>query len=183
MNPRPNILYLHCHDAGRYVQPYGYAIPTPRIQALAEEGVLFRQAFSAAPTCSPSRASLVTGQWAHCNGMLGLAHRGFTLSDYGRHINHTLRATGYETALSGFQHVAREPFADLKDVGYDEFLTDEGSFEAVTEGAVRFLDRSRDKPFFLSAGYIAPHRVGDDFPALFPPDDERYVLPPAPLPP
>jgi len=143
---------------------------------------LFRQAFSAAPTCSPSRASLVTGQWAHCSGMLGLAHRGFTLSDYSHHINHTLRAAGYETALSGFQHVAREPFADPKDVGYDEFLTDEKSFEAVTEGAVRFLDRSRDKPFFLSVGYIAPHRVGDDFPTLFPPDDERYVLPPAPLP-
>ena len=78
---QPNILYLHCHDAGRYVQPYGYAIRTPAIQALAEQGVLFRQAFSAAPTCSPSRASLVTGQWAHCSGMLGLAHRGFSLSD------------------------------------------------------------------------------------------------------
>ena len=53
---KPNILYLHCHDAGRYVQPYGHAIQTPHIQKLAEQGVLFRQAFSAAPTCSPSRA-------------------------------------------------------------------------------------------------------------------------------
>lgn len=43
----PNILYLHSHDTGRYVQPYGYAIPTPNIQYLAEQGVLFRKAFCA----------------------------------------------------------------------------------------------------------------------------------------
>ena len=87
----PNILYLHSHDTGRFVQPYGYAIPTPRIQGLAEQGVLFRQAFCAAPTCSASRACLLTGQYAHSNGMLGLAHRGWSLNDYSHHIVHTLR--------------------------------------------------------------------------------------------
>ena len=69
--PRPNILYVHSHDTGRYVQPYGFGIPTPRIQGLAEQGVLFRQAFCAASTCSASRACLLTGQYAHSNGMLG----------------------------------------------------------------------------------------------------------------
>ena len=44
---RPNILYVHSHDTGRYVQPYGFANPAPHIQKLAEEGVLFRQAFNA----------------------------------------------------------------------------------------------------------------------------------------
>ena len=91
---RPNILYIHSHDTGRYVQPYGHAIPTPHIQRLAEEGVLFRKAFCAAPTCSPSRASLLTGQCPHSNGMLGLAHRGFSMTDYKRHVAHTLRAAG-----------------------------------------------------------------------------------------
>ena len=62
---RPNILYLHSHDTGRYVEPYGYAIPTPAIMRLAREGVLFRQAFCAASTCSASRACLLTGQYAH----------------------------------------------------------------------------------------------------------------------
>ena len=52
---RPNILYLHSHDTGRYIQPYGYAVPTPKLQAFAEQGVVFRQAFCNAPTCSPSR--------------------------------------------------------------------------------------------------------------------------------
>ena len=39
----PNILYIHSHDTGRYVQPYGYQVPTPNIQLLADQGVLFRE--------------------------------------------------------------------------------------------------------------------------------------------
>ena len=57
MSKRPDILYLHSHDTGRYVQPYGEQVPMPNVQALADQGVLFRQAFCAAPTCSASRAS------------------------------------------------------------------------------------------------------------------------------
>ena len=83
----PNILYIHSHDTGRYVQPYGYQVPTPNIQLLADQGVLFREAFCAAPTCSGSRASLLTGQYCHNNGMLGLAHRGWSLNDYGEHLS------------------------------------------------------------------------------------------------
>lgn len=59
---RPNIIYPHSHDTGRCVQPYGYAVKTPHIQRLADEGVLFRNAFSSAPTCSASRAALLIGQ-------------------------------------------------------------------------------------------------------------------------
>ena len=51
---RPNIVYIHSHDTGRYIQPYGHGVDTPRLQRLAEEGVLFRKAFTAAPTCSLS---------------------------------------------------------------------------------------------------------------------------------
>ena len=40
---QPNVLYLHSHDTGRYIRPYGHNIPTPNLQRLAEEGVLFRQ--------------------------------------------------------------------------------------------------------------------------------------------
>ncbi len=82
----PNILYIHSHDTGRYVQPYGHQVPTPNIQLLADQGVLFREAFCAAPTCSGSRASLLTGQYCHNNGMLGLAHRGWELNDYRQHL-------------------------------------------------------------------------------------------------
>src|SRR5919108_465028 len=60
----PNILYLHSHDTGRYIQPYGEQVPMPNVQVLADQGVLFRQAFCAAPTCSASRACLLTGQYS-----------------------------------------------------------------------------------------------------------------------
>jgi hypothetical protein len=106
----PNILYLHSHDTGRYVQPYGYAVPTPRIQGLAEEGVLFRQAFCAASTCSASRACLLTGQYAHSNGMLGLAHRGWSLNDYpAPHRAHTVATPVYHSVLIGEQHISKRP--------------------------------------------------------------------------
>ena len=120
--PHPNILYIHSHDTGRYIQPFGHAMPTPNFQRLAEQGVLFRQAFCANPTCSPSRAALLTGQWPHSCGMLGLAHRGFRLNDYSHHLVQTLKKAGYTTALSGFQHVGRPPAADPSEIGYDEIF-------------------------------------------------------------
>ena len=57
--------------------------------------MLFREAYCAAPTCSASRACLLTGQYGQTNGMLGLAHRGWSLRDYHHHVVHTLRAAGY----------------------------------------------------------------------------------------
>lgn len=168
---RPNILYIHSHDTGRYVQPYGHAVPTPNLMRLAEEGVLFRNAFSAAPTCSPSRAALLTGQCAHSSGMLGLAHRGFSLSDYRRHIVDTLKANGYLTALAGVQHVARS----WEQIGYDRYL---GARSEAHTAAAAFLENPPDQPFFLSVGFHETHR---EFPSLESVEEARFVAPPAPL--
>jgi arylsulfatase A-like enzyme len=66
-----NIIYIHSHDTGRFIEPYGAAVPTPNLQQFADESVLFRQAFCANPTCSPSRTSLLSGQYPHVCGMLG----------------------------------------------------------------------------------------------------------------
>src|SRR4051794_33161625 len=112
----PNILYIHSHDTGRYVQPYGYQVPTPNIQLLADQGVLFRNAFCTVPTCSGSRASLLTGQYCHNNGMLGLAHRGWSLNDYGEHLIHALRPAGYHSVLICEQHISEDP----EEIGYEE---------------------------------------------------------------
>lgn len=172
---RPNILYLHSHDTGRYVQPYGYPVPTPQIQRLAEEGMLFRQAFCAAPTCSPSRASLLTGQYAHNTGMLGLAHRGWGLDDYHQHILHTLRAAGYHSALAGMQHIAKDPAV----IGYDRILEHDAHAERVAPAVVDFLRGAPPEPFFLSAGFFETHRA---FFTPGPAEDVRYCRPPAPLP-
>ncbi|MBV9231469.1 MAG: sulfatase, partial [Chloroflexi bacterium] len=177
MSPaRPNILYIHSHDTGRYVQPYGHAVPTPNIQRLAEQGVLFRNAFCVAPTCSPSRASLLTGQYAHNNGMVGLAHRGFFLNDYAQHILHTLRKAGYYSALIGEEHVAKDPHT----MGYDDVVKVETSHaKFVAPAAVNMLHNGLPQPFFLSVGFFETHR---DFAQLDTPDIANYTRVPAPLP-
>jgi len=172
---KPNILYLHSHDTGRYIQPYGHAIETPRLQRLAEQGVLFRQNFCGNPTCSASRACLLTGQYAHSNGMIGLAHRGFKLNDYSHHIIHTLRKAGYTSALSGMQHVASGPEA-YRTVGYDQYL---GTIEKAEIQASDWLDKAPEQPFFLSVGFFETHR---EFPTDGLEDNPDYCLPPAPLP-
>ena len=173
--PRPNILYLHSHDTGRFVQPYGYGVPTPSIQRLAEEGVLFRHAFCAASTCSASRACLLTGQYAHSNGMLGLAHRGWSLNDYSHHVVHTLHDVGYHSVLIGEQHISKRP--DV--IGYDQVI--KIATTRASDVAPVTIDVLRDppgRPFFLSVGFFETHRE------FFRPTtgEERYVLPPPHLP-
>ncbi len=176
MAQRPNILYLHSHDTGRYVQPYGHNVPTPRIQQLAQGGVLFRQCFCAGPTCSPSRAALLTGQSPHSSGMIGLAHRGFSLHDYRQHIVHTLRRAGYGSTLIGVQHVAQ----DATTIGYDRVLSLESRRVAhVAPAAADFLGSGPQEPFFLAVGFAETHR---EFHETSPVEDPRYALPPAPLP-
>ena len=173
---RPNIIYIHSHDSGRYLQPYGHAVPAPNLQRLANEGVLFRQAFNAAPTCSPSRASLLTGMCPHSNGMFGLAHRGFVLNDYKQHILHTLRPAGYNSAQFGVQHVARNP----ETIGYDKAQTFQGNqVEQVSAAAAEFLKSSPKTPFFLDIGFQETHR---EFRKPGPHEDARFCLPPAPIP-
>src|SRR5262245_32303024 len=150
---RPNILYLHSHDTGRYIQPYGHGVTTPRLQRLAEQGVIFRQAFCAAPTCSPSRAALLTGQAPHSSGMLGLAHRGFALNDYGQHLIHTLRAAGYYAGLFGMQHEAHDPAT----IGYDQVWVESSHAARVAPIAAAFLESGPPQPFFLSVGFSETH--------------------------
>lgn len=177
MSNRPNIVYLHSHDTGRYVSPYGHHVRTPHMQQFAEQGVLFRQAFCANPTCSPSRAALLTGCYPHQNGMLGLAHRGFRLNDYKQHLVHTLKAAGYTSTLCGVQHVAGPNVGGPAVIGYDQVLElDNHHAGQVAPAACAFLREAGPSPFFLSVGFFETHRV---FPDPDPADDPRYVRPPA----
>ena len=116
-----NIVYIHSHDTGRCVSPYGFKVATPHVESLAREGVVFRHAYSAAPTCSPSRAALLTSESAHAAGMLRLAHHGGSLARPERHLARVLSARGYHTVLAGMQHVA----ASASEIGYDELLVSE----------------------------------------------------------
>jgi N-sulfoglucosamine sulfohydrolase len=176
---RPNIIYIHSHDTGRLTSPYGFSVPTPNIQRLAEEGILFRQAYNAAPTCSPSRASLLTGECPHSNGMLGLVNRGFQMTPegYTHHIVRTLRhEAGYYSALIGLQHIARDPHT----IGYDKVEVVPGNRVAnVAPRAVRWLQSRPQEPFWLTVGFFETHRP---YHKSAPADDTRYIQPPEPIP-
>jgi arylsulfatase A-like enzyme len=131
-----NLLYIHTHDLGQYISPYGYTPCTPNLQRLANEGVLFRNAFCVAPTCSPSRAALLTGRYPHEVGMHGLTNQGWALRDYGEHLAAHFSAQGWEAAMQfrATEYLDRRLgllFAALEETGLAEetlvvFTTDHG---------------------------------------------------------
>lgn len=172
---RPNIIYIHSHDTGRFIQPYGAPVETPNLQQFADESVLFRQAFCANPTCSPSRTSLLTGQYPHVCGMFGLAHRGFEMPDYSGHLAAYLARQGYHTVLAGQQHeIAHGRESEL---GYSEF---HGNNLTGLEEALAFLSRPNlPDPFFLSVGFFETHR---EFWPAGPEDRADRTAPPPGLP-
>jgi arylsulfatase A-like enzyme len=172
----PNVLYLHSHDTGRYVQPYGNQIQTPNLQWLADQGVMFRNAFCAAPSCSGSRAALLTGEYCHTNGMMGLAHRGFSLNDYDHQLVRLLQRAGYHSELIGEQHISADP----ETLGYDVVhpLPDT-RVNSVAPVAIEALRGGIREPFFMSVGFFETHR------SFFDPSSVRdrvYSLPPPFLP-
>lgn len=177
-----NLLIFHLHDMGRYCSPYGFPARTPHMQAFAERGTLFRNAHCAAPTCSPSRAALLTGQTAHQAGMLGLLHRGFDLTDYSLHLGSFLGRNGYESVYAGVQHEFRKD--SDQEIPYRRKLVpsrEEGSHdEQAATASAEFLDEVGEKPFFLWTGMIYPHRP------FLKADPSKYnpnhIQPPAPIP-
>ena len=178
-----NFIYVHTHDSGREMQPYGAATDNPGLMRLAREGTIFRNAHCTSPTCSPSRASMLTGLTPHQSGMLGLAHRGFSITDYSKHLAQYLSRNGYHTALIGVHHDARH--AEM--IGYDEQLTDhvkKGQPAEISDEASLYLMRdflrrrkNEPKPFFLSFGLRSTHRVYADTDH----DIDDYVRPPFPI--
>lgn len=189
-----NIVYIHTHDTGRVLSPYGHATPTPQLQAWFEDAITFEQAYSVAPTCSPSRAGLLTGMYPHQNGMLGLAQRGFEL-DTSKHLARFLSENGYRTALCGVQHeYAYYLDHDLAyaELGYAEDLS--ADHRGYAESDLVYWDAENadnlsrwlvqnagdDTPFFVSFGMHATHRAFPtaEFPAPFP----ASPVPPASVP-
>lgn len=171
-----SILYLHCHDMGRYIGPMGYGIDTPNLMRLARRGTLMRNMHCAAPSCSPSRAAMLTGMYPHSAGMLGLVNRGFELKKNENHIARWLSSHGYHTILAGNQHVIR----NRDQAGYDCILPDAGlSSMEVSRNGIKALDGVGDKPFFLDIGLHDTHRPFEEEALTC---DPAYIMPPTPLP-
>ena len=174
--PRPNILLVHCHDLGQHLHCYGVkTVQTPNLDRLAERGVRFARSFCTNPGCSPSRASLFTGRWPHSNGVMGLCHANFAwdLNPDERHLAQILREAGYTTAAVGVIH---ETASGFQRCGYQRHLRPAAAKPAsdAAIGLLRELAQKPQQPFFLSVGFIEPHRLRypqPDWPGALPNDN------------
>ena len=154
----PNIIYIICHDLGRYLGCYGRGpIATPNLDRMAGEGVLFTNHFCTASSCSPSRGSVITGRYPQCNGLMGLVNRAWELPLSEKTTPQYLNEAGYETYLFGLQHERKDRDA----LGYDHTtdLNDVGlGCRKVSESLVRFIEANSRIPFYASVGFHEPHR-------------------------
>jgi len=161
MPKSPNIVFITCHDLGRHLGCYGVpTVRTPRLDALAAEGVRLAGHFCTSPGCSPSRAAIATGRYPHCNGVMGLAHGhfGWDLGPNERHVASLLREAGYHAALFGLQHVTY----NVERLGFHEAHRDRPA-DAVAANVERFLAErgAQSGPFYVEINFFEPHRPFD----------------------
>jgi len=160
---RPNIVLLIADNLGwKDLGCYGNKdVGTPNLDRLAREGIRFTNAFITASSCSPSRASIITGQYPHSNGVTGLTHihRRLMLSPFTTTLADVLSELGYNTAIEGKWHVA--PYLPTRWYGYRERLSGalpKDFLITSPQKAVAFIERNRDRPFYLEINYMDTHR-------------------------
>lgn len=155
---RPNIIYIVCHDLGKELGCYGRPIATPNIDAFASEGVKFTNYFCNSPACSPSRCCAYTGMYAHTNGVMGLAHEGWSLPPGVRTVVDEFNDGGYETVHIGFQH-ERPLGTNRYQVDLQKGTHQESFVENVTEQTLDVLKErgNKGKPLYLNVGIVEAH--------------------------
>ncbi|HVT29028.1 MAG TPA: sulfatase-like hydrolase/transferase, partial [Lacipirellulaceae bacterium] len=181
---KPNIIFilvddLRWDDLGCAGHPFSR---TPNIDRIAHEGACFLNAFATTPLCSPSRASILTGEYAHTHGITDNTDHSVQ-----SHLLHTfpqeLQRDGYETAFFGKWHMGndstRRPGFDrwycLHGQGstFDAVVNDDGHEEqthgyvtdVLNEKVLEFIRRPRSRPFFVYFSEKAMHpetRQGPD---------------------
>lgn len=163
-----NILLIVADDLGIELGCYGdpQAV-TPNIDRLAKEGVRFEVAWVTAASCSPSRGSIHTGLYPHQNGLVGLAHHGFSMDKEYPTIASELHEAGYRTGIIGKFHIApkdqvpwdyyvvpeedpRKPQLNRKLLGKNR---DVRTMASMAEGFIA----ENAGPFFLMMSYVDPH--------------------------
>jgi arylsulfatase A-like enzyme len=158
----PNIVLIYVDDMGTEAGCYGNAIvQTPNIDRLASEGVLFTNAYTASPSCSQSRAALLTGRYPHTNGVQSLIQwhlraegkryperlertRRHSLDHSEVILPQTLKELGYATGIFGKWHVSTDSVLNW---GFDEVWAE----------PEEFISKHRDRPFFYYHALIHTH--------------------------
>jgi arylsulfatase A-like enzyme len=92
-------------------------VRTPNVDRLAREGVVYDRAFSACPICSPYRAQILTGRYAHANGVID---NEYALCEGQATLAHALKGRGYRTAYVGKWHLGYPPYTEPKRHGFDD---------------------------------------------------------------
>lgn len=110
---QPNIIYIMSDDHttqgfGVYGSRLATLNPTPTIDRIANEGILFENAFCTNSICTPSRATIMTGQYGQVNGVKDL---GGILPPERQYLAHELKKLGYQTAIVGKWHLKEAPEA------------------------------------------------------------------------
>jgi len=186
---RPNILFIMSDDhtaqaVGAYATLLKELDPTPTIDSLAEEGIVFDNAFCTNSICTPSRANIITGLHNHNNGVFDL---GGNIPPERQTLPILMREAGYQTAIIGKWHLKVEPNFDYYKVlpGQGKYfdtefriqgdqpwpnnvVTHKGehSSDAITDSALDWFknERDPDKPFFVCHQYKAPHDYFENAP-------------------
>jgi arylsulfatase A-like enzyme len=170
---RPNIIFIMADDhAAHAISAYGSRVNrTPHIDRIAREGMLFRNVFATNAICTPSRATILTGQYSHINGV-PMFNRFDSSKETAPRL---LQAGGYHTGIIGKWHLGSDP------AGFDrwEILPGQGDYvdpvfytatrettyagryvtDVITDLAIEFMRaRPKGRPFFLMVHHKAPHR-------------------------
>lgn len=157
--PPKNILLLIADDLGPYLSCYGTpSISTPNIDSLSRTGVQFTHAFTSTASCSASRSVIYTGLHTHQNGQYGLnnSRHHFTTYDNVETIPALFNKSDYLTGIIGKVHVGPDyvyPWTVREE-------SDSRNVAWVADRAGRFFEQAKQeqKSFFLTIGYIDPHR-------------------------
>jgi N-acetylglucosamine-6-sulfatase len=147
-------------------------IDTPNMNRLAREGARFLNAFATTPLCSPSRASFLTGQYPHTNGIIDNTARP---SHHLQVFPSELQRAGYRTGFFGKWHMGND---DSPRPGFDHWVAMQGQGEAIdpslnvdggrvnakgyttdllTDYVERFIERPSDRPFLVYLAHKAIH--------------------------
>jgi len=177
LSERPNILYIMSDDhAAHAISAYGSVVnQTPNIDRLAAEGVRLENTFCTNALCTPSRATILTGQYSHVNEVKTLDDK----IDASRPVQSQklLKAAGYDTAIVGKWHLGNDDASHPQGFDYWNVLPEQGDYwdpkffengnevqyegyctDIITEKAVDWLDsRDSENPFFLMVHHKAPH--------------------------